>query len=78
MHIPATVRNALATDGTPGLSPDRLAFTPAEFAALFGKSPTWGYRQLYAGNVKRLANSDSLLVPRSEIERFISNVTAHE
>ena len=33
---------------------DRVAFSPGEFAALFGKSQTWGYRQIYAGKVKAI------------------------
>ena len=29
----------------------RVALIPAEFAALFGRSPTWAYRQIYAGRI---------------------------
>lgn len=29
---------------------DRLALTPTQFARLFGKHYTWGYRQIYKGN----------------------------
>lgn len=30
------------------------AYSPSEFAELFGKSQTWGYRQIYAGKVNAI------------------------
>ena len=60
------------------LSSDRVAFTPKEFAAFFNRSATWGYRQLYAGKIKRLGGSDSMLIPRSELERFLNQTVRHE
>jgi len=56
----------------------QLAFTPKEFAGLFGRSATWGYRQLYSGKIKKLGGCDSILIPRSELERFLSQIVAHE
>lgn len=49
---------------------DRAAFTPGEFAALFGKHYTWGYRQIYAGKVKVITDMGRMLVPREEVERI--------
>ena len=34
---------------------ERVAFSPGEFAALFGKEQTLGYRQIYAGKVKAIS-----------------------
>lgn len=51
---------------------DRLGYSPAEFAALFGRSPTYGYRQLYLGRVKAISDAGRILIPRSEVERFLA------
>lgn len=56
----------------------QLAFTPKEFAGFFGRSATWGYRQLYSGKIKKLGGCDSILIPRSELERFLSQIVDHE
>jgi hypothetical protein len=57
---------------------ERQAYSPAEFAALFGRRQTWGYRQLYAGRVKAIRNLGRLLIPRSEVERLLKELTLHE
>lgn len=46
----------------------RVAFSPGEFAALFGKSQTWGYRQIYAGKVKAITEHGRILIPAAEVE----------
>src|SRR5260370_30493013 len=51
---------------------DRAAYSPAEFAALCGRSPTWAYRQIYAGRLKPLTECGRLLIPRSEVDAFLS------
>jgi hypothetical protein len=50
---------------------DRVAFTPGEFAALFGKSQTWGYRQIYAGKVNAITEHGRILIPATEVERIL-------
>ena len=50
---------------------ERAAFSPAEFAALCGRSPTWAYRQIYAGRVKPISGCGRLLIPRSEVDSFL-------
>jgi hypothetical protein len=55
----------------------RLAATPAEFAAMFGRHATWGYRQLYAGRVKTIRGAGRLLIPLKEIERFAADTIKH-
>lgn len=61
-------------EGKPQL---RRAYTPAEFAALFGRKPTWGYRKLYSGEVRRLQSSGRILIPVSEINRFAAKTVQH-
>ena len=51
---------------------ERAAFSPAEFAALCGRSPTWGYRQIYAGRIKPIGDCGRLLIPRSEVDSFLA------
>jgi hypothetical protein len=50
----------------------RAAYSPAEFAALCGRSPTWAYRQIYAGRIKPISDCGRLLIPRSEMDSFLS------
>ena len=56
---------------------DRLSFSPGEFAALNGKSCTWGYRRIYHGDVKVIANAGRLLIPRSEVEKFLARAAEY-
>jgi hypothetical protein len=51
---------------------ERLAFSPAEFAALCGRSATWGYRQIYAARIKPVTDCGRLLIPRSEVDSFLA------
>jgi hypothetical protein len=56
---------------------DRLGFSPAEFAALNGKSVTWGYRRIYHGDVKVISNAGRILIPRSEVDRFLAGASEY-
>ncbi|MGK0187940.1 MAG: hypothetical protein ACI9R3_003731 [Verrucomicrobiales bacterium] len=49
----------------------KVAYTPKEFADLFGKSQTWGYRQLYAGKVKAITKLGRIMIPAAEVERVL-------
>ena len=51
----------------------RVAFSPSEFAALFGKSQTWGYRQIYAGKVKTVTEYGRIMIPAKEVERVLES-----
>ena len=51
----------------------RLGFSPGEFAKLFGKSQTWGYRQMYAGKVKTITEYGRILIPVKEVERILES-----
>jgi hypothetical protein len=57
---------------------DRLAFSPAEFARLLGRSATFGYRRIYDGSVRVVTGHGRMLVPRSEIERFLSTAAFYD
>ena len=49
----------------------RVAYSPGEFATLFGKSQTWGYRQIYAGHVKTITQHGRILIPAAEVDRIL-------
>lgn len=51
---------------------DKATYTPAEFAAFFGKERTWGYRQLYAGKVKAITKLGQTLIPHSEVDKLLN------
>ena len=60
-----------------GAALDRVAFSPGEFASLFGKSQTWGYRQIYAGKVKTVTDLGRILIPAVEVERVLGKAGAY-
>jgi hypothetical protein len=51
---------------------ERAAYTPSEFAALFGREKTWTYRQLYSGRLKSIKGHGGQLIPTSEADRILS------
>ena len=55
----------------------RAAYSPAEFAALFGRNPTWAYRLLYGGKITALTDFGRILIPASELERVLSSATPY-
>jgi hypothetical protein len=57
---------------------DRVAFSPGEFAALFGKEQTWGYRQIYAGKVKAISEHGRILIPASEVDRILDKAGTYD
>ena len=54
-------------------SEKRVAYSPAEFAELFGKSQTWGYRQIYAGKVTAITQHGRILIPAKEVEKILES-----
>ena len=50
---------------------ERVALSPREFAELFGKEQTWGYRQIYSGKVTTITEYGRILIPASEVERIL-------
>jgi hypothetical protein len=49
---------------------EKKAYTPPEFARLFGRERTWTYRLLYAGKIKGIKDYGRLMIPASEAERI--------
>jgi hypothetical protein len=56
---------------------ERLAFSPKEFAAALGKSPTYAYRQIYAGRIKPISDCGRMMISRSEIDRFLARASEY-
>lgn len=59
-------------------SPERVAYSPGEFAKLFGKSQTWGYREIYRGNVKAITEHGRILIPAKEVERILESAGIYD
>lgn len=57
---------------------DRAALSPREFAELFGKEQTWGYRQIYSGKVKTITEYGRILIPASEVERILGEAGRYD
>ena len=55
---------------------ERAAYTPDEFAKLFGRERTWTYRQIYKGKIKPIKGFGSLLIPAKEVENIIEKGTS--
>ena len=60
-----TVPDSLDHDGR------RIAYTPAEFAALFGREKSWTYRQIYSGRLKTIKGMGGQLIPAAEADRIV-------
>ena len=55
----------------------RFGFSPKEFSEANGKSVTWGYRQIYSGKVKVISDCGRMLIPRSEVDRFLARAAEY-
>lgn len=56
----------------------RAAYSLEEFAELFGRSRTWAYRRMYAGDIKVIRGMGQIMVPTPEIERLQSAASVAE
>ena len=56
----------------------RAAYSPNEFAALFGKEQTWAYHQLYSGKVKVIEGFGRAMIPHSEVERLTAAASEYK
>ena len=52
-------------------------YTPAEFAALYKRHPSWGYRRIYSGAVEILQDHPSLLIPQEQVDKFNCRTVPH-
>lgn len=59
----------------------QAAYSVAQFACLFGKEKTWGYRMVYANKVKVLppktTRSGEFIIPHAEVERLLSGAVPY-
>jgi hypothetical protein len=56
---------------------ERLTFSPKEFAAAVGRSPTFAYRAIYKGWVRTISDGVRMMIPRTEIDRFLARATEY-
>ena len=56
---------------------ERLALSPREFGTAVGKSMTFGYRAIYRGWVKPIADCGRLMIPISEVHRFLARAAEY-
>jgi len=54
---------------------DRVALSPTEFGAAFGKSRSWAYRMIYDGKIRTIQGLGSVMIPSSELERLTSQAS---
>ncbi len=55
----------------------RFSFSPKEFGQANGRSATWAYRQIYAGRIKAISDCGRLIIPRSEVDRFLARAAEY-
>lgn len=68
---------AANANDTPLSHAQPLALTPSEFAKRFNRHPVWGYRQVYKGHVRVLGTGGRMLIPISEIEKFLARTVVY-
>ena len=56
----------------------QMALTPAEAAIACSRTPTWAYRKIYAGTFKVISSGGRILIPRSEIERYLGGAEKYD
>lgn len=49
----------------------RAAYSPVEFAALFGRSATWAYRRAYEGAIQVVKIGGRMMIPAGEADKLI-------
>ncbi len=65
------------TTTTTSTVPHRAAYSPSEFASLFGRHASWAYRRIYEGRVKVIKPSGSMLIPACEVNRLVGEAHVH-
>ena len=50
----------------------RAAYSPCEFAAMFGRSQTWTYRRLYEGAIQAVKIGGRMMIPATEADKLIN------
>jgi hypothetical protein len=57
---------------------ERLALSPREFGLTIGRSATKVYRDIYAGKIKVIADAGRMMIPRTEIDRFLAKAAKYD
>lgn len=52
---------------------EKVTYTPAEFAKLFGKERTWAYRLLYKGKIVAVTEYGRTMIPGTEVEKIVGD-----
>ena len=56
---------------------ERIGYSPAEFAAAFGKHTSWAYRMLYDGKVNAVTTLGRILIPADEATRIMAGAAPY-
>lgn len=72
------MRNNNEVDNNVAESLDKIAYSPTEFAALFGRSGTWGYRRIYCGDVTARSIAGRAMITKEEVLRFIREAPSYQ
>jgi hypothetical protein len=56
---------------------ERLALSPREFGSVLGKSVTYAYRAIYRGWIKPVSDCGRLMIPISEVHRFLARAAEY-
>jgi excisionase family DNA binding protein len=59
------------------LLPDREVYTICAAAEVLRCTDTTVYRRIYSGEIRVLAGRGRILIPRAELERYLSRVVVH-
>ena len=52
---------------------EKLAYSPVEFAALFGHEKTWAYRLIYSGKVRVIKDFGKTMIPAYEARNLLES-----
>ena len=50
---------------------ERAAFSPPEFAALFGRTPQWSWRHIREGAIRAVNIGGRTMIPATERDRLV-------
>jgi hypothetical protein len=56
---------------------ERLGLSPREFGLTIGRSATKVYRDIYGGKIKVIADCGRMIIPRSEVDRFLARAAEY-
>lgn len=66
------------TDQSRNRFASQVVLTPSQFAQPFGRSTSWTYRRLYAGDIQAITCMGRLMIPATEVDRILAKATVYE